>query len=678
MITKNKKRISYLLVLSIFFFFGTITEYSHYTLKQDFILKNINDARESGIKISTYLEKEINLNLFLTQGLAGYVISVDGNAKSSIVKSILSYIYTKGSNIRNIGYAPNNKITHVFPMEGNEKIIGKVYSEIPDQWPDIKKSIDNKSPLIVGPINLIQGGMALIYRIPIFYKNGNYHGIVSIVLDLEKLMDSSILNSFIENNHHLVIKSEDKILFGARFEKKNFLAEPIEISLATSNLEICVFPGQISSVSNLQLLMIRVVGWGFNILSCFLIFSLIRENLIRKKIEQELIKAKNEAENASKSKSQFLTNMSHEIRTPLNAVMGFTQIMQEMERSEEDREYLKKIRASSKYLLDILSDILDFSRIEANRLNLDLNNVNLFDLLKETEVILNINAKSKNINLYFELDPEIKNYLFMIDSVRLRQILLNIIGNAIKFTEKGKVEFKCFIDSIHENIFNIKFSIQDTGVGIEEDQKKNLFQNFSRGSADKNKKYSGTGLGLAISKNLIEIMGGEISFTSEQGIGTHFYFTLPLKVCKQPPTNLSETNEIKIRLDRFKKHTILLVEDNQLNQMVTKKLLNNLNQDVIIAENGAVAIDILKSNSNINLVFMDISMPVMDGVEATKHIRSMEEFKDLPILALSAHVSQENKEEYLEAGMNDHLSKPVDKNDLERVIRLYLESEKVT
>lgn len=692
-------KVAFFFVLLIFLFFGGITEYAYNIQKKDQQFESRIQAVDSAQNVATHLEKTISHNLSLTQGLAGIIQTSQGQLSPTGIREIIQYIHSKGSSIRNIVVAPNNVLKYVYPLEGNEMILGKRYEDIPEQWKDIEVAIQTREPFISGPIDLIQGGKALIYRIPVFLKSGQYYGLVNIVLDLDKLLDERNILPYMKKDQKIIIQSNGYILFQNDVDLKGKKTKPETEDIPTSNLKILIFPPNVSGAELQSLQSMRLLGWGINLLSCLLLLLILRENYIRRKVEKKLIYAKEEAERASLAKSQFLTNMSHEIRTPLNAVMGFTQILLDMKRSQEEKDYLKKIRYSSKYLLDILSDILDFSRIESGRLSLNVRPVALSEIFKETEVILGYNAEFKQIRLEFNIDKRLDGKWFLADSVRFKQVLLNIIGNAIKFTEVGEVVFRVELESIVDfqegnardsipeeflsfpdpgSIYNLYFSVKDTGVGIDEEEKQNLFQNFSRGNDKKNKKYSGTGLGLAISKNLIELMGGVISFRSEPNQGSDFFFSIPfLHLPNHLETqslrdvhSIPNKDSLGIKLNP---HKILLVEDNQLNQIVTKKLLNKLNQDVVIADNGLLAIQTLESNPDIELVFMDISMPVMDGVEATKNIRRNEAFQNLPILALTAHASQENREEYLKAGMDEHITKPVDKKELERYLIEFLE-----
>lgn len=670
---KFKGSLYYIFIALIFILFALFIEYSVYALKKEIRENDAIEAKEIALKIATYLEKEISYNVYLAQGLKSYIISINGNIKPKLIKRILKYIYFEARNAKSLGLSPNNTIKYIYPIQGNEKVLGMKYKKHKEQWVSVEKSIISKSPFLSNPIDLVQGGTGIIYRIPIFLDNSSYWGSLNIVIDVEKLLNEKIISTFVSEGYHYYIISNNKVLLGNKTNTLNW-DNLVSVSLPTSDIKIAINkdPDHPSREEFVTLLLIRLFGWGFNILSCALLLKFFHENKTRKKMEQELILAKESAESANIAKSHFLANMSHEIRTPLNAVLGFTQIMQESATSDEDIDSLKKISDSGNYLLYILSDILDFSQIESNLMTLKLSSEKITDAIQETNMILNFQAKKKNIEFKTNIDSKLDGQYYFLDSIRLRQILLNIIGNAIKYTDQGKVEFESKILSESESTSNVFFSIKDTGVGISEDELGSIFNNFYRGNSSKSKKFQGTGLGLVISKRLVELMGGEIFVTSTYNKGSHFYFTLPLKNAPSPArSNPTETPEPTAIL---KPHTILIVEDNILNQIVTKRMLNFLSQEVLIANDGQEAIDILENNPKIDLIFMDISMPIMDGIEATKKIRSKEKYKTLPIIALSAHVAEEDKTNFFDAGMNDHLSKPVYKADLKRILEKYLEN----
>ena len=379
-------------------------------------------------------------------------------------------------------------------------------------------------------------------------------------------------------------------------------------------------------------------------------------------LSKALITAKNHAENSNDAKSRFLSNMSHEIRTPLNSIMGITHMMMDTQLDENQSDYVHRINLSSAHLLGIVNDILDFSKIEAKQLTLEYVNFDLEKLVNKVIQQLELSANAKNLELYHSIDEAVSTALIG-DPLRLQQILINYVNNAIKFTQYGKVHIHIsLVTKFEDNRVKLRFDVDDTGIGIEENQLEKLFQLFQQADESITRKYGGTGLGLVICKELARLMNGEVGVESSPGVGSRFWFTAELT---------SNTSQKPIEAERvitdLKGYSILLVEDNAVNQMVAKALLVKLHGSVDVAENGQKALERL-SESKYDCVLMDIQMPVMDGYQATRAIRQQAQFKNLRIIALTANASSEDREKCLECGMNDMVTKPFKPNELLRAI----------
>lgn len=389
------------------------------------------------------------------------------------------------------------------------------------------------------------------------------------------------------------------------------------------------------------------------------------ENRERRRAERDLKLARQEAENASQSKSQFLANMSHEIRTPMNAILGFCDIVSLSNLTDHQKYYIKTIRNSGKHLLQIINDILDFSKIEAGKLDIVPESCSLPHLLSNVEGMMSALALAKNLNFQVNINSDLPIRLYA-DPDRITQCLINLINNAIKFTEVGYVYLNIIAEPGVTGTM-INFEIQDTGIGIPPDKQQKIFESFKQADAGTTRKYGGTGLGLAITKQLAELMGGSLTLKSEAGQGSTFSFRVPAGVNliqeetfnHYNPKTLEDTHQ-DITLKTFKGH-VLVAEDITANQVLIKLMLERLNLQVTIAEDGKKAV-YEAQNRNFDLILMDVQMPVMSGHEATVKLR--QSGCNTPIIALTAHALQEDIDKCLNCGCNAYLSKPIEFNKM--------------
>ncbi|NJI72265.1 response regulator [Sphingobacterium kitahiroshimense] len=394
-------------------------------------------------------------------------------------------------------------------------------------------------------------------------------------------------------------------------------------------------------------------------------FHILRQFRRQRILIEELDAAEKKASIAAQTKENFLANMSHEIRTPLSGILGFTNLLQKRKLDATSSEFVSSIQQSGESLMTIINDILDLSKIEAGMMRITSGTFSINGLLNSVETLFTVRAKEKGLSISSKVGPSIPDTLIG-DATRLTQILVNLIGNAIKFTKQGSIHIEIYNKSRSENEVVVGFNISDTGIGIDKEKLSEVFERFNQGEDSITRNYGGTGLGLSIVKNLVLLQHGDIEVQSEQGKGTIFKFFIPYGIAKEQLVTVPHIDTDYFKDQSYVPLHILVVDDNTMNQSLMKHMLGQWNVDFEIVSNGQEAVDYLK-NKHSDLILMDLQMPQLDGYAATQHIRDVLQL-DIPIIAMTAHALAGEREKCLSRGMNEYLSKPINQEELFKLI----------
>ncbi|TBX69956.1 response regulator [Flavobacterium silvisoli] len=490
-----------------------------------------------------------------------------------------------------------------------------------------------------------------------------------ILLELSTVYDKllDIKKSYTYLKEHVKLKDSLMQLNNKKLDSNDYA--DFKESERLKALEIMTRENEAQQKTNKFAKLISVLAIALISILSLLSLSLYKNNIIRnqsnillKEKNLELQIAKEKAEKASKARAEFLSTVSHELRTPLNAINGITHLLLEDKPKKKQLHYLNSLKFSGNYLLTFINEILEINRIESNNIEIEYINFNIKQLLTDIQHSMHEIASKNNNEFILDIDEKVPDMLLG-DPTKLSQIFINLINNALKFTKDGRVivTAKCLENG--NDFSRINFVVSDTGIGIPEEKQETIFDSFSQGSIEINRKYGGTGLGLTIVKKLVDLLGGKITLTSEVGVGTTFEFELNLlrgeqQIMIEKPKFYSE----EVLQDKY----ILVVEDNKINQMVTKKMLENKGMKCKIIDNGEESIELLKTENNFDLVLMDVHLPGMNGTIATQHIREFDKKK--PIIALTAISLNENREMLLSFGMTDVVTKPFNPENFYRVI----------
>jgi len=508
-------------------------------------------------------------------------------------------------------------------------------------------------------------------------RNANKEKILKNQMVIEKILDTIPVGFIIFNKDYRVerVNKQAVYLFDAANEKTLIGKGCVDL-FEKQDHEICPFLTHSSAIANNELKILTLKGESKSVLKNATLLDLDGDKVVletfiditkRKEIEEQLIKAKEMAIIATQEKSKFLASMSHEIRTPLNGIIGMASLLEKTELNSQQNGLLDIIQISSTNLVAIISDILDFSKIEAGELEVDLHTFHLRQEIENNLKVLRLKADEKSISFSSEIDVQLPEYIIS-DSTRIKQVIINLVTNAIKFTSQGSVKIQVKYQTENNQAY-LLFKVIDSGVGIPDDKIDKIFMAFSQSDSTITRNYGGTGLGLTISKELIDLLKGEIGVISELGKGSTFWFKIPFTIGEAP-----KQTEQKIDEDDLinKSISILLAEDNIINQKVATAIFKKLHHEIHIAKNGKIAVD-MYMKKKYDLVFMDLQMPIMDGLTAAKHILDIASSVDRKVFiaAMTANAMKEDKANCLKAGMCYFLSKPYKLEDIKEAIKQY-------
>ena len=633
-------------------------------------------AEDTVRKIETQLGRYLENSEMLKN-----IISSKHTISDEQFNQLASYMKKNKNVIEAYELAPNGIIEKAYPLKGNEKVIGMNTLELPERQKEANIARKSGEYTIAGPYELKQGGTGALLFDPIYINDGNkkkFWGFSILVLNWDAFLEELEVDKLEDATYHFKVWKEGNngkhvtIMSCGHSSLNHTLSVACEVPNDTWYFEIVPFQGWIpmsykifgSIVSVLVAILLSMGYWQ-------IILRREKEAVYAKQIE----KVATEAQHANQAKTRFLFNMSHDIRTPMNAIIGYTQLLENnLDNKKQALDYISKLKSSSTILLSLINYILEMTQIESGKLDLKKEIGDLDDLVKNINVVVEPLIKEKKLHYSYHL--EIKHHHIICDKTKLREIVLNILSNAIKYTpEGGNVELLIQEISFENNKVKYNFIIIDNGIGMKEDFLPHIFEEFAREKTSTESKVPGVGLGLPIVKSLIDMMNGTIQVESKLNKGTKFTVELSFLTSLQVE-NVNERNTST--LDFSGKH-ILLVEDNELNAEIGIELLNTFKVIIDLAKNGEECIKILEKmpEGYYDLILMDIQMPIMDGYEATKIIRSFNNKNaQIPIIAMTANAFEEDRKHALQLGMNEHLAKPVDIEKLKDVLTKYFNHEK--
>ena len=648
-------------------------------------LVNQNQQKREKLKAaytaeSTISRIEVQLNRYLAESDLVKKSIEEGLTISDKQFATLSRLMQDEDNIIKVHeIAKDGIISQIYPMEGNEDVIGLNMIENPERKKEARLARDSGEYTIAGPFELVQGGNGVLLFDPVYRTDDKgckkFWGFSILVIDWQKFIKKMELDQLENAGYHYQIwkkgTDDEKIVIVQCDNLQE--TDTLEVACTGPNdtwyFEIVPENGWVTMTQKLWGLFISVLT-AFIVMIIYLQFKMrrYRDALHEKELEKAVLEAKN----ANEAKTRFLFNMSHDIRTPMNAIIGFSELLEKhIDEKDKAIDYLGKIKSSSNFLLSLINYVLEMARIESGKLALKKEVGCVTELIESLTDVFEPGVKKKFIT--YSCETDIQHKYVIGDETKVREIFINIIGNSVKYTpEGGKISVSVKEEPFEkENYIAYRIIVEDNGIGMSKEYLPHIFEEFSREHTSTESKVTGTGLGLPIVKSLIDMMGGTIEVESQLGCGTKMNVVLPFELASEKQILEEKQKEKEKISDSILGKRVLLAEDNELNAEIAMTVLKENGLKAERAANGKQCMEMLKKmpEDYYDMILMDIQMPEMDGYEATKRIRNLDDARaDIPIVAMTANAFEEDRQKALESGMNAHVSKPVDMNMLFKVM----------
>ena len=648
-------------------------------------LVNQNQQRREKLKAaytaeSTISRIEVQLNRYLAESNLVKKSIEEGLTISDKQFATLSRLMQDEDDIIKVHeIAKDGIVSQIYPMEGNEDVIGLNMIENPERKKEARLARDSGEYTIAGPFELVQGGNGVLLFDPVYRTDDKgckkFWGFSILVIDWQKFIKKMELDQLENAGYHYQIwkkgTDDERIVIAQcdNLQKTDTLEVACTVPNDTWYFEIVPENGWVTMTQKLWGLFISVMT-ALIVMIIYLQFKMrrYRDALHEKELEKVVLEAKN----ANEAKTRFLFNMSHDIRTPMNAIIGFSELLEKhIDEKDKAIDYLGKIKSSSNFLLSLINYVLEMARIESGKLVLKKEVGCVTDLIESLIDVFEPGVKKKFIT--YSCETDIQHKYVIGDEIKVREIFINIIGNSVKYTpEGGKISVSVKEEPFEkENYIAYRMMVGDNGIGMSKEYLPHIFEEFSREHTSTESKVTGTGLGLPIVKSLIDMMGGTIEVESQLGCGTKMTVVLPFELASEKQILEEKQKEKEKISDSILGKRVLLAEDNELNAEIAMTILKENGLKAERAVNGKQCMEMLKKmpEDYYDMILMDIQMPEMDGYEATKLIRNLDDARaDIPIVAMTANAFEEDRQKALESGMNAHVSKPVDMNMLFKVM----------